>query len=188
MEWNPNYEKSLDRSKYTTLNQNQLKFASDFFPTSNNTFTSLDPRMTDVMRGERMTLNEPVFDSTFYDKERRENIIHAQTYSSYNDITSGEIFYYTDDYFEQPYFSPIFQLRSQIHPNIFQDPMGSLKPQYNRYTIPTSKYISEYSFDQDQMSFREDIMSRQMRKMNESKYTLFNHSKDNMLLTKNPFC
>ena len=51
--------------------------------------------------------------------------------------------------------------------------MGSLKPQYIREPITNTKYISDYSFDQDQISFREDIMSLQMRIPNQQDYNKF---------------
>lgn len=202
MMFNPDYQQSLDHSDYTVINHNQLKFAKDFFPSSSppkgikattdsipGTFTSLDPRLIDVMRGYRMDLNVPAFDSTFHDKQRRTNIIHPQSYQSYKDITGGQVFYYSDKYLRQPYFSPNFQLRSQVSPTIFEDPMGSLKPQYERIPITNSAYISGYTSDQDQISFREDIMARQMRTMNQQSYSLLENSEtQDFPLTKNPFC
>jgi hypothetical protein len=76
--FNPDYQKSLDHSDYTVLNQNQLQFAKDFIPTGDGTFTSLDPRLIDVMRGYRMNLNVPAFDSTFHDKDRKTNNIQPR--------------------------------------------------------------------------------------------------------------
>ena len=189
MMYNPDYQQSLDHSDYSAINQNQLKFAKDFFPTGDGTFTSLDPRLIDVMRGYRMDLNVPTFDSTYHDKERQTDTIRPESYPSYKEIDGGQVFYYSDKYLRQPYFSPNFQLRSGVSPSIFQDPMGSLKPQYERIPITNSAYISDYTSDQDQISFREDIMARQMRTMNQQSYSLLeNRDTQNFPMTKKPFC
>jgi hypothetical protein len=103
--------------------------------------------------------------------------------------TEKQIIFNLDDYLKQPYFSPNFQLRNETSPSIFQDPMGALKPQYERQPITNSKYISDYTSDQDQISFREDIMSRQMRTMNQQSYSLLeNRDKYNFPVTQIPFC
>jgi len=173
---NPDYQKQIDKSHYTFYNSNQLKPATDFFKTKDNTYTSLDPRLIDVMRGYTQELNAPVYDSTERSFERYNyslKNIQPQIYSSYTDIEGGQISYYNDDYLDQAYFSPLFQLKSKITPEIFIDPMGSIKPQYIRNPITNSKYISDYSFDQDQISFREDIMSYQMRIPNQQDFSKY---------------
>ena len=49
--------------------------------------------------------------------------------------------------------------------------MGALKPQYDRVPIAYNNYnISDYSFDRDQMGFREDLMSKQMRVMDQQEW------------------
>jgi len=187
---NPDYQASLDHSCYTTLNQNQLKFARDFFPTGNGTFTSLDPRLIDVMRGYRQDLNVPAFDGTLLSTDRDvPTSICPRYYDSYKNIHGGQVFYYKDDYLTQPYFSPNFQLRTRVEPSVFQDPMGSLKPQYTRIPSPQSYgYISDYTFDQDQLGYREDLMSLQMRKMNQNNWSIYSNSNETSFpLTRNPF-
>jgi hypothetical protein len=181
---NPNYN---ENTKYTYYNQNQLQFAKDFFPTGNGTYTSLDPRLIDPMRGFRMDLNVPVYDTTersFQRYDQNLKNIQTQTYPSYSDIHGGQISYYNDTTFDQVYFSPIFQLRSEVKPEIFIDPMGSMKPQYIRRPITNSKYISDYSSDQDEISFREDIMSLQMRIQDQEDYSKY-MSSNNFTLASN---
>lgn len=186
--YNPDYQASLNHSCYKSLNQNQLKFATDFYPNNDGTFTSNDPRLVDVMRGYRMDLNAPAFDGTPLSIERDAfTKIEPQTYGSYKDIIGGQVYYYEDDYLKQPYFSPNFQLRSYVKPSVYQDPMGSLKPQYVRTPLAETGYISDYTFDQDQISFREDIMSLQMRVQNQSNWSLYQNSTDIPYhLTNNP--
>jgi hypothetical protein len=174
---NPDYKKTIDHSNYDILNKsNQLKFAPDFFKTADGKYTSLDPRLIDVMRGGySMQLNVPVYDATWKSFNRGlGNKIGTQQYSSYTDIDGGQVSYYVDDYLTQPYFAPNYQIRSQIQPRVFIDPMGSLKPEYNRVPIlQTASYISDYRFDQDQIGFREDIMSLQSRKRDQEDFSKF---------------
>lgn len=173
----PDYRSPLEHSTYTILNKsNQLKFASDFFKTRDGHYTSLDPRLKDVMRGGyNMELNVPVYDANWKSFNRpMANDIQTKEYSNYSDINGGQISYYVDDYLTQPYFSPNYQVRSTIHPKVFVDPMGSLKPEYNRMPVMTTpKYLSDYRFDQDQMGFREDIMSLQSRKRDQQDFSKF---------------
>lgn len=186
--YNPDYEASLDHSCYKTINQNQLKFARDFFPTGNGTFTSLDPRLIDVMRGIRTDLNVPAFDGTIFSYDRNlPTSIRPQTYANYKDIHGGQVYYYEDEYLTQPYFSPNFQLRAYVEPKVFQDPMGSLKPQYVRHPLAETGYVSDYRFDQDELFHREDMMALQMRRQNQSNWSLYQNSQQTSFpLTRNP--
>lgn len=187
---NPDYQKQIDKSKYFFYNWNQLQPAKDFFKTSKNTYSSLDPRLIDVMRGYSQELNYPVYDTTERSFERyNESLgkVHTGVYRGYTDIHGGQISYYNDDYLEQVYFSPLFQLESRVKPEIFIDPMGSIKPQYIRDPITNSKYISDYSFDQDQISFREDIMASQMRIPNQQDFLKYYGSSSSFSLASSSF-
>lgn len=176
---NPDYQKRLEKGHYDILNKsNQLKFATDFFETPNGTYTSLDPRLKDVLRGGySMELNVPVYDATWKSFNRdqpQHNEIKTQQYNSYTDVDGGQLTYYVDDYLTQAYFPPNYQIRSSIRPHVFVDPMGSRKPEYNRKPImQTASYISDYRSDQDQIGFREDIMSLQSRKRDQQDFSKF---------------
>lgn len=185
---NPDYRASLDNSSYLTLNQNQLKFAKDFYPTDQGTYTSLDPRLIDPIRGSRMTLNAPAFDGTLMSADRYDSTdVVTQTYQTYENIHGGQVYYYLDSYMMQPYASPNFQLRSTVTPDVYRDPMGALKPEYVRTPITNAAYISGYRNDQDALSYREDIMSLQMRKRNQSDWQLYQNSyRTNFPLTVTP--
>lgn len=175
--FNPDYHSSIDRSKYLTLNQNQLRYARDFYPTGQGTFTSLDPRLIDPIRGSRLTLNTPAFDGTLPAADRYDSTeVGVQTYRDYEDIRGGQVYYYVDSHFTQPYNSPNFQLRVKVEPDVFQDPMGGLNPQYHRTPISGAGYISGYRFDQDELSHREDIMAHQMSKRNQQDWQLYQNS------------
>lgn len=175
--FSPDYHSSLDHSSYLTLNQNQLKFAPDFFPTDKGTYTSLDPRLIDPIRGYRMSLNAPAFDGTIMSGDRyNATNVGIQTYRNYENIRGGQVFYYVDGYLTQPYSSPNFQLRSKVEPVVFRDPMGALKPEYVRKPISNAGYISGYRNDQDEISYREDIMALQMRKRNQQDWQKYQNS------------
>lgn len=178
---NPEYRETLENSRYTILNpSNQLKLAPDFFKTSSGRYTSLDPRLKDVLRGGySMELNVPVYDATWKSFNRtQENRVEATVYPSYGDIHGGQVSYYTDKYLAQPYFSPNYQIRARIEPVVFTDPMGALKPHYDRVPIMTTpKYLSDYTFDQDQIGFREDIMALQSRTRDQQDYTKFHSNR-----------
>jgi hypothetical protein len=89
-------------------------------------------------------------------------------YNTYDQIHSGQIQYYVNHSLENPLFQPVFQIESDVASNIFKDPMGALKPEYKRNPLSVEhRNISEYSFDRDSMSFREDITSRNMAQMNQ---------------------
>ena len=54
---------------------------------------------------------------------------------------------------------------------LYQDPMGAIKPQWNRYPQSTENSCDwGTSFMKDSQFHREDILSLQMRKMNEQRY------------------
>ena len=53
--------------------------------------------------------------------------------------------------------------------------MGMKYPVYNREPIfKNNRNIFNYTFDQDQCGFREDLMSLQSRKMNQNDYGMYN--------------
>lgn len=176
--FNPDYRASLSNSPSIALNKNQLTFAPDFVATRSGTYTSQDPRLVDSIRGIRMELDAPVFDGTLLARDRyNDTNVGTQTYSSYQDITGGQVSYSLDTYMTQPFSSPNFQLRSKVNPSIFRDPMGALKPMYTRVPIvSTPGYVSGYRHDQDELSHREDMMALQLQKRHQSDWQLYQNS------------
>jgi len=157
--------------------ERDIQNARDFFYTSadETTCTSNDPRLYDPIRNIRLELDRPPLQTkntqplqNIYDCK---NKIQPQFYNGYSSIVPGDIQYWLDPDQSQLYNQPVYVIKSAVVPFIFQDPMGALKPQYDKIPLFTNQAnIAEYSFDQDQMSFREDLMARQSRVINQSDF------------------
>jgi hypothetical protein len=103
----------------------------------------------------------------------------GQYYSSYADINAGQIQYYVDQSQAEPFFTPVFANTTNQVGYLYQDPMGAIKPHYNRDPLecqnpigaPTrSNWQGSLSFIEDTGNQREDIISLQMAKMNQQRY------------------
>lgn len=155
--------------------------ARDFFRVpGRDTCRSLDPRLIDVVRDIHMELDRPPLQpkgvQPLGDVYAPENDrIRPQTYcKGYSSIYPGDIQYYLDPSISQAYDDPVFVQRSAVVPFVFQDPMGGMKPQYDRIPLFQNNINSSaYTSDQDQMSYREDLIARQSRKMNQSDFSIY---------------
>lgn len=146
------------------------------------TFVSSDPRLFDAARSQYLTLDRPPIESTVklrdvYDKKLTG---YGKNYRNYDDIKEGQITYYTDKSISSALFEPVFGEKAIVNKDVFKDPMGSLKPEYIREAVLNTEnpvtndrgpYPYNLSFIQDTQSHREDIMSKQMAKMNQSKWS-----------------
>jgi hypothetical protein len=95
-------------------------------------------------------------------------------YPSYQAIKNGNLFYYTDRDIAEPYGIDPYTLTSYTIPQMEVDPMGAYRPIHQKVPIfKNNRNSSQYTFDQDQMQFREDLMALQSRKMNESDFSMF---------------
>ena len=118
-------------------------------------------------------------ESTTDDIYGESNNVKTGYYNSYKDIKWGSLIYYTDLDNDLPYTSPNFQIQSFNRPSVLKDPMDSTKTYYIRVPIPSEKQeISEYSFDRDQMEFREDLISKQQDVFLKNDYTSYHFYKD----------
>ena len=139
-------------------------------------YTSMDPRLIDVTRSIRMNLDRPPYQPSNLEPIRSLNNpgIRTGVYPSYESIQGGNVLYYVDPDIADVYSSPVFTLPSTNQPEVFQDPMGSLKPQYN-YTprFQNNVMTTPYSSDQDQLFFREDLMALQARKSNQTDFSMY---------------
>lgn len=105
---------------------------------------------------------------------------YGQCYTSYADIDAGQCVYYISKNREDAFYEPIFNGKATSVGTMYKDPMGGMKPQYDR--IPNEQYNPILSNDacgdtedcsfflRDTQSHRADIMARQMRKRNEQRY------------------
>lgn len=153
--------------------------ARDFFRTGERTYRSLDPRLIDPVRNIHMELDAPPLQPRDVQPLRNlygdcNNHIKPGFYRDYASIYPGDVRYYVDPSMAQAFNEPVYIIKSAVVPFVFQDPMGGLKVQYDKIPLfKNQENISEYTFDQDQMSFREDITSRLSRKMNQNDFNMY---------------
>lgn len=181
-----------EKSGYQYLNSDVLtdKYSPDFVPvncpnnkTCNNpVYASSDPRLISAAHnGQVLTLDRPPINSAMKLSEIPVNKSldnYGKSYRTYSDINAGQIMYYIDDTFKDPFIKPLYATSAKTYGTMYKDPMGSMKPQYDREPITcndpldthNSIYEGELSWIQDSTSFREDIMSKQMRKSNQQRY------------------
>ena len=146
------------------------------------TYLSMDPRLFDGTRGQRYALDAPpLMGKTKLKDVYNENLRnYGQNYKTYNDINAGNIVYYIDKAIQTPFCEPNFTEPSYNVGMIYQDPMGAIKPEYNRIpknpqpnkATTNSNNYSPYqlSFIQDTQQQREDILALQMRKGNQTRW------------------
>lgn len=183
---------NFELSQYTLLNGQGLDLVSarDFYPITSCTdprvrgFTSHDPRLADVLRGgDHLILDRPALQprgvQPLQDVYLPENTsgIGPQTYfGGYKDVRGGNYSYYVDSDLEVPYNTPVYAIPVDTRPFVLVDPMGGRKPYYDRMDIGMhNNQLSSYTFDQDQMKFREDLTSKQSQKMYSRDYSYYHH-------------
>lgn len=175
-------EPLITNKDYIFLNKERdIENARDFYKICGDEGAhSRDPRLMDPVRNIRMVLDRPPYQPRnvqplqhMYD-DCGNHIIPKVYKQGYESIYPGDIQYYLDPSQAQAYDNPEYALQQAVVPFVFQDPMGALKPQYDRVPLyKNNQNISDYTFDQDQISFREDMITRLQRTMNQSDYQLF---------------
>jgi hypothetical protein len=142
-----------------------------------NVYVSPDPRTIDVLRNMRIPFDHPPYQTP--NTQPQEHIYssrgsHTGFYPDYPDIHAGQIRYYTNVQNADPYETPPYVIPSTVIPTLLQDPMGGLRPYYEKIPLfQHNNFLSEYTFDQDQMQFREDLMSKQQQKINSQKWDTY---------------
>jgi hypothetical protein len=148
-------------------------------------YVSLDPRTYDTTRNMYMTLNQPPLQSSNTLPQHNMNTIRTNKTGFYNDyesINGGNIKYYTSLNTSSPIDEPIFNIPSYIKPQVLIDPMGSVKPYYQRIpvfetNVLKSNSLYDYSFTRDTSEFREDLTSYRngiINRVDFNYYQLFN--------------
>jgi len=147
-------------------------------PCSDPQWLSLDPRLMSPPHSpldfnDRQTLDAPPYTGEVplddvYD-DRLTN--YGKNYKSYRDINGGQIRYYIDKYLSPVLFDPLFVMKSNVESEIFLDPMTTGKFQTIRKPVfRDNKDVSDYQFDRDAISFRENLMHSQMAIPNQHDY------------------
>ena len=179
----------LKDDKYKILNPDfGLDFAPGFYqdpnvncecpqnPPGHKNVTSSDPRLVYTLRGPiPMSLDRPPYTGNVLLKDIYEEKLdnYGKGYTNYETINGGQIMYYLDKDLQHPYFLPVSTIRSNVRTEIFQTPMTSYWPTYEKTPLTQkSKYISPQQFTRDTVSWREDIMSLQSAKMKRQSFPL----------------
>lgn len=173
-----------DKKGYTILNENVLSNKIKYpgkqgFP---KTHISSDPRLISPLHsGQVLRLDRPPVESKIQLKNISGNKSlnnYGQNYNTYNDINAGNIMYYHNKEIEDPFHNPNFTNPAYIEGFVYKDPMGSLKPIYNRKPIKNSEhlntnnnnYTGNLSWIQDSTEHRENLISSQMAKRHQEKW------------------
>jgi len=133
-----------------------------------------DGRVVDSARNIRMVLDKPAeVGAVDMDQVSNfDNSNYGSVYKSYSDIKNGQISYYINNDVAQPFISPVYTLSSYVDKTIRIDPMDSPKPEYIKTPISSTLYsVSKDQSTRDQLSFREDLMSRQQNLYNRTSWT-----------------
>jgi len=150
---------TLTLNKKTSLQP----FAVDYVKTQDGHYTSLDPRIYDSPRDQRLELDSPPLQvmgtqpqGDIYKMEGNK----TGFYKDYQSINGGNIKYYNDLFSDLPGKSAsLISLPIYSIPEFRFDPMGNPRPEYTRIPINTKKNAySEYSHLCDTSEFREDII------------------------------
>ena len=167
-----------DNKDYTYLNKRGVP-PSPYFklnPQTREYFnTKADSRMFDERHNYYMQLDIPPI-QVKYDLIN-DNISgnptlsnYGKNYTSYKDVNAGQIQYYIDKDFTEPFYKPVYGIESRSVGTTYRDPMDSVKPTFTK-EYPTQP-VGCLSFVDDTTKFRDDIMSRQQRVHNQQKYEL----------------
>jgi hypothetical protein len=140
--------------------------AIDFVKTPRGYYASLDPRTLDTARHQRLELDIPPRVSQGTQpldmSEAGSSNNRTGFYKDYGEIMGGDALYYTDLFFGPPYGRVNFSSPAYVIPKILQDPMGAMKPYYDRIPIHQKNNATfEYSFLRDTQFQREDISALQ---------------------------
>lgn len=149
-----------------TKNASIQPWVIDYVETPRGHYTSLDPRILDSPRDQRLELDIPprVSQGTQPLNMSMAGFSGNRTgfYKDYGEITGGDRLYYTDLFFGPPYGRVNFSSPAYVIPKILTDPMGAIKPYYDRIPInQMNNETFEYSFLRDSQFQREDISAFQ---------------------------
>jgi hypothetical protein len=152
-------------------------------PTCNKVvYLSRDPRQFNSPRADYMPLDSIPIDGNVRLKDVYDDRYddYGIGFQSYDKIKDGQIVYYIDKSIEDAFYKPVYSEPAEEVSVLYRDPMGSMKPEYNRNALvntanPTVTTAKKYpyclSYLQDTQSFREDIIALQQRKNNQEKWS-----------------
>jgi hypothetical protein len=103
---------------------------------------------------------------------------YTTNYKNYNQIEGGDITYYVNRENAVPFISPLFSSDFNTTSVLYKDPMGGVRPVYIRQpNKPTNKLTERNTFEyglswvEDTNEHREDMMARNLQKINKNRWT-----------------
>lgn len=158
------------------------KYANDFYPIDyGKRWGSSDPKLFSASHEQVLTVDRPPIDGRIpLEKIYTDTSLngYGKNYRNYSDISAGHITYYIDKSIEDPFFEPLYTNKIISSGQIYKDPMGGIKPEYERrplrqndpINMDRSSYNGCLSWMEDTQEHREDLLSKQMRKYNQQRW------------------
>lgn len=137
-------------------------------------WTSPDPRLQNSIRNgmrlvlDALPLNGKIDPNCVYNGFDGNN--YKGFYNNYSDINNGQIRYYIDSQQAVPFIPQLFNTPSTIAVDNYIDPMGTVKPHY----CQENKQSHKLSWLRDSQNHRQDLLTRQMWKRNQSDWQVNN--------------
>ncbi len=159
------------------INPQVLTYGSEYYKVKNS-YTSNDPRLYSPLRSYRQT-----FDTVPIETNLTEEEISSMDQTNYEGsldrLNRGNVLYSANNVTNTPFNPNVFGI-SNIGLNYvtYKHPNGPVVRRYNGDNIIKYK-ISRDSATNDAVAFRTDLMIKQQRKNNETKYMYNNHVKKN---------
>jgi hypothetical protein len=167
------YQTMFPQKKTNTfLNKLGLSPMTDYHKMGDKYMYGWDSRMVDA-RGLRLELDQPakIGAINMNDVYKIDNKGYGGVYNTYSDINNGNVVYYVDQSISQPFFDPVYTLSANVEKNILLDPMNNPKPDYKKNVQSTLYGVVNDQYARDQLSFREELMSRQQNLYNRTSWT-----------------
>ena len=126
-----------------------------------------DPRLTSSAHsGQTLTLDSPVLNGSVRTRDIYNHRPGYQpVYNTLADLGGGQISYYYDTELGVPFQKPLFNEANVTRLN-YIDPMGTLKPHYNRYPLPETGV--GLTWVTDTQNHRNEIMALNQWKRNQT--------------------
>jgi hypothetical protein len=159
----PNITKSYDRTVYTTKNYDGRLISPE--------------RGGEILALDRPPISANIREKTIYTDPTMKEF--GKKYGTYGDIKAGQILYYFDESIEDTLFNPLFVNNANVDGSLYKDPMGGMKPDYSRTPVKIPDLLEtkhdnnhgELTWIRDSQESREDLLSLQMNRNNQRKYS-----------------
>jgi hypothetical protein len=158
-----------DGDEYVRLNT-LSSWDTDFKENSEGGFTSNDPRLiSSAHSGQRLILDSIPLNGKVQVWDTQKTVgFQAKSYDSFNQIHGGQNTYYFNKKLAIPFIDELFVQPCLVVKENYIDPMSSYKPHYHWNSCMKPK--SCLTWIRDSQFHREDMMSKQIWKRNQTNY------------------